>query len=125
LNPQKGSFVENNFKLSVKLSASQFLSRRSVPKEQSKIARHFNAGKGLGKSSPAGTAGEKRRFQPSLRHWMAIPSDPGVQTPGYVQNVPAGRSFFGCPKIKMRPVKLDAARFCMVAIRFAQGCGRD
>jgi hypothetical protein len=27
--------------------ASQFLSRHSVPKEQSKIARHFNAGKGL------------------------------------------------------------------------------
>jgi len=32
------------------------LSRRSVPKEQLKIARHFNAGKGLEKSSPAGTA---------------------------------------------------------------------
>jgi hypothetical protein len=33
------------------------LSRLSVPKEQLKIARHFNAGKGLEKSSPAGTAG--------------------------------------------------------------------
>jgi hypothetical protein len=36
--------------------ASQFSSRCSVPKEQLKIARHFNAGKGLEKSSPAGTA---------------------------------------------------------------------
>ena len=34
--------------------ATQFFSRRSVPKEQLKRARHFNAGKGLEKSSPAG-----------------------------------------------------------------------
>src|ERR1039458_8312907 len=27
-------------------------------------------------------------------------SDPGVQTPGYFQNVPAGRSFFGCQKLR-------------------------
>jgi hypothetical protein len=47
----------------------------------------------LEKSSPAGTAGKKRRFQPSLRDWMAILSDPGVETPGYFQNVPAGHSF--------------------------------
>jgi hypothetical protein len=38
------------------LGASKFLSRRSVPKEQLKIGRHFNAGKGLEESSPAGTA---------------------------------------------------------------------
>jgi hypothetical protein len=86
------------------------LSRRSVPKEQSKIARHFNAGKGLEKSSPARTAEKKRRFQPSLWDWMAITSDPGVQTPGYFQNVPAGRSFFGCPKIEMRNISDCPAR---------------
>jgi hypothetical protein len=81
--------------------ASQFLSRRSVLKEQSKIARHFNAGKGLENSSPAGTVEKKHRFQPSLRDWTVITSDPGVQTPGYFQNVSAGRSFFGCLKIEM------------------------
>src|ERR1039458_4677614 len=32
-----------------------------------------------------------------------IVSDPGVQTPGYFQNVPAGHSFFGCPKIELHP----------------------
>ena len=80
--------------------ASQFLSRRSVLKEQSKIARHFNAGKGLEKSSPAGTVEKKRRFRSSLRDWMAIPSDPGVQTPGYFQNVPAGRSFSVVQKLR-------------------------
>jgi hypothetical protein len=61
-----------------KWGASQFLSRRSVPKEQSEIAPHFNAGKGLEKSSPAGTAEKNRRFQPSLWDWMAIPSDLGI-----------------------------------------------
>jgi hypothetical protein len=54
-------------------SASQFLSSRSVPKEPAKIARHFNAGKGLEKSSPAGMAEKKRRLQPSLRDLMAVP----------------------------------------------------
>jgi hypothetical protein len=49
------------------MECSQFLCGRSVPKEQSKIARHFNAGKGLEKSSPAGTVEKNRRFQPSLR----------------------------------------------------------
>jgi hypothetical protein len=44
------------------MSASHFLSKRSVPKEQSKIARHFNAGKGLEKSSPAGTVEKKPVF---------------------------------------------------------------
>ena len=51
-------------------------------------------------------AEKKRRFQPSLRDLMAIPSDPGVQTPGYFSRrggIPAGRSFFGCPKIELRP----------------------
>jgi hypothetical protein len=32
------------------------LGKRSVPKEQLKIAWYFNAGKGLEKPSPAGTA---------------------------------------------------------------------
>jgi hypothetical protein len=40
--------------------------------------KHFNAGKGLEKSSPAGTAEKNRRFQPSLWDWMAIPSDLGI-----------------------------------------------
>jgi hypothetical protein len=62
LNPAK-LFVQRM----LSAGASQFLSRRAVPKEQLKIARHFNAGKGLEKSSPAGTAEKKRRFQPSLR----------------------------------------------------------
>jgi len=43
-------------------------------------------------SSPAGTVETKRHFQPSLRDSFAMPSDPGVQTPGYFQNVPAGHS---------------------------------
>jgi hypothetical protein len=93
-----------NYWQCARAGASQFLSRRSVPKEQSKIARHFNAGNGLENSSPAGTVENKHRFQPSLWDWRAIPSDPGVQTPGYSQNVPAGRSFFGCPKVEMRPL---------------------
>jgi hypothetical protein len=54
--------------------------------------------------SPAGTAETnpspprlrrgKRHFQSSLRDSVAIPSDPGVQTPGYFQNVPAGHGVF-------------------------------
>jgi hypothetical protein len=35
--------------LQIAKGATQLLSRRSVPKEPSKIARHFNAGKGLEK----------------------------------------------------------------------------
>jgi hypothetical protein len=66
----------------VPAGASQFLSRRSVPKEQSKIARHFNAGNGLENSSPAETVEKKHRFQPSLRD----------------------AAFFGCPKVEMRPL---------------------
>jgi hypothetical protein len=52
------------------LGASQLLSRCSVPKEQSKIARHFNAGKGLEKSSPAGTAEKNAVFsRPCGTRW--------------------------------------------------------
>src|ERR1035438_500836 len=84
----------------LRVGVSQFLSRCSVPKEQSKIARHFNAGKGLEKASPPGTAEKKRRFQPSLRDGLPISSDPGVQTPGCFSRrggIPAGRSVFSCP----------------------------
>jgi hypothetical protein len=42
--------------------ASQFLNLCSVPKEQSRIARHFNAGTGKKTSSPAGTAETKHIF---------------------------------------------------------------
>jgi len=34
---------------------------------------------------------------------MAISSHPGVETPGYFQNVPLGQSTCGYPKIEMRP----------------------
>jgi hypothetical protein len=81
--------------------ASQFLSNRSVPKEPSKIARHFNAGTGWENPSPAGTA-EKNRLRQGCdavnvfsgvpAGLVVIPSYPGVQTPGYFQNVPLGQS---------------------------------
>src|SRR5208282_394882 len=46
-------------------------------------------------SRPAGTTENKRLCQPSLRDSFAITRFPGVQTPGYFQNVPSGRSVFG------------------------------
>jgi hypothetical protein len=95
--------LSNNFSEGTEPGRNSILSRRSVPEEHLKIARHFNAGKGLEKSSPAGTVEKKHRFRSSLRDSMAIPSDPGVQTPGYFQNVPVGHSFFGCPKIELHP----------------------
>jgi hypothetical protein len=85
-----------------------------------KIARHFNAGKGLEKSSPAGTVEKKHRFRSSLRDSMAIPSDPGVQTPGYFQNVPAGHGAFVCTKIEMRPTSSSPKISILLDNRFPQ-----
>jgi hypothetical protein len=37
-------------------------------------------------------------IQPSLRDFSATSSNPGVETPGYFQNVPLGHDDFGCLK---------------------------
>ena len=42
-------------------------------------------------------------FLPSLRDLTFIPTSPGIEMPGYFQNVPAGRGIFVCAKIQMRP----------------------
>ncbi len=61
-------------------TAGNLLSRR----DNMEIARRFSAGNGLNSaSSPEGTAGRTRLFQPSLRDSVPVASEPGVETPGY------------------------------------------
>jgi hypothetical protein len=36
---------------------------------------------------------------------IVISSNPGVETPGYFQNVPAGHSVIGCPTIELCSMK--------------------
>ena len=49
--------------------------------------------------SPAGTA-EKKRFSGVPAGLVVIPSNPGVQTPGYFQNVPLGHSVSVAQKLR-------------------------
>jgi len=82
--------------------ASQFLSRRSVLKEQSKIARHFNAGKVWKNRVPQGRLKRNAVFgRPCGTGWRYH------QTPAFKRRLfsecPCGTQLFGCPKIEMRP----------------------
>ena len=63
-----------------------------VPKEQSKIARHFNAGNLVTTAQvPEGRAGNRRGvFRSSPRDLMLRQLQPGIEMPGYFQLVPNG-----------------------------------
>jgi hypothetical protein len=62
-----------------------------VPEGQKIIARRFNAGFWPAMAwRPDGTI-ESRYFQPSLRDLMLSAGVPGVEAPGYSQEVPPGQ----------------------------------
>jgi hypothetical protein len=76
-------------------------------------------------SSPAGTAEKKPVFAKAATRQapfsgvpaglVAIPSNPGVQTPGYFSRrdgIPSGHTVFGCPKIEMRPFVQIENNYC-------------
>jgi hypothetical protein len=75
-----------------------------VPKEPSKIARRFNAGTRAEPGHKSRRDDRKKRCLSGVPAGLdALPVFPGVETPGYFQNVPLGHGISGCPKTEMRP----------------------
>ena len=83
--------------------------KSAVPEGQQTIAQRFNAGMEKPDTrSPGGTAERLRRRGPRFDRpfgtWTMVWLVPGVETPGYFQDVPPGQSHFEFPKgIRVKP----------------------